>query len=81
MPAPPSASNNLDDLMGLGGFGDGINNGGSGFGGTGHDIMDGFAGLNMAENTQPPPAQQQLGLGNASNGALKKTNEDLLGLF
>jgi hypothetical protein len=69
---PPQASNNLDDLLGV--FGDsgaaqpsssGVN------GGTGNDLMNGFADLNMSGNGAP----QQ------SNNPPKKSNEDILGLF
>lgn len=42
-----------------------------------NDMMNGFAGLNMAGGSQPPPPQQQLHGGESS----KKTNEDLLGMF
>ena len=84
---PPPANNNMDDLMGLGDMG-GIGSTSGGFGGIGdmsglsqsnQDILNGFAGLDMSGNNQPPPANEQLSVG--GNDAPKKTNEDLLGLF
>ncbi|KAI9658118.1 MAG: beta-adaptin [Trizodia sp. TS-e1964] len=42
----------------------------------GKDIMNGFAGLDINNNTHPPPPGQQL-----SQGGAKGTNEDILGLF
>ncbi|KAL8882631.1 MAG: hypothetical protein Q9198_000406 [Flavoplaca austrocitrina] len=77
--APPSglgAGNNLDDLMGL------SNGIGQANGNTYHeDMMSGFASLDMSAGSQPPPPTQQLATGQTSDGAGKKTNEDLLGLF
>ena len=77
--APPSglgAGNNLDDLMGL------SNGIGQANGNTYHeDMMSGFASLDTSAGNQPPPPTQQLATGQTSDGAGKKTNEDLLGLF
>lgn len=68
--SPPIASGNFADLMGMG------DDSMTGMGGGGNqDLMNGFAGMTMDD--QPPPAQTQLN----GNGAAKKTNEDLLGLF
>lgn len=67
-----AAGNNLDDLMGLSnGFGAPSNGD--------QDVLDGFAGLDLGAATtgQPLAPKQQL----AGQGAGKKTNEDLLGLF
>ena len=78
---PSAPNNNMDDLMGVFGNGGSTNNASamqssSGFDGmTNEDIMNGFASMNVSENSQPPPPQQQM-----SNAAGKK-NEDLLSLF
>jgi AP-1 complex subunit beta-1 len=65
----------MDDLLGL--FGDG---GGGGAQAAGpmsdNDIMNGFAGMDLSGNSQPPPPQQQLG----GQGA-PKSNQELLDLF
>ena len=83
----------MEDLMGMFGnsgsaaFGDvTTGGGGAGLGLTGNELLDGFAGLDMASRTQPPPPLQQLSDANANSagagaGAGKKTNEDLLGMF
>ena len=68
-----SAGGNLDDLMGL-------SNGTGGMNGNHHEVMAGFAGLDLSGSSQPPPPPQQLGR-QAGGGGGKKTNEDLLGLF
>ena len=83
--SPASASsqqpaNNLDDLMGV--FGNGGDSApaasSSAFGGmSDSDILNGFGGMNVSENGQPPPPQIQM---NAVTGG-KKTNEDLMSLF
>lgn len=72
--APPQS--NLDDLLGVFGDGGGSTAPASGpsanGAGAGADLMNGFAGLNMSDNTtSPPPAGNQQ----------KKTNEDILSLF
>lgn len=73
------ASNGLDDLMGV--FGNeqetsGVSGTSGGFNGlSDHDIMNGFASMDLQGAQQPPPAKQQL------EGGVKKTNEDLLSLF
>lgn len=72
-------SNNMDDLMGLGDM-SGMESGG-GFGQGNQDMLSDFASLDMSGSTQPPPAAQQLSLAGNGDGAQKKTNEDLLGLF
>lgn len=71
-PAPgPSASNNLDDLLGV--FGDSgaaqPSSSANGSGAAG-DLMNGFSGLDLSGNTPPPPNDNQ-----------KKTNEDIMSLF
>ena len=77
-------NNNMDDLMGLFGNGSGMTDGGAGSQGTGGssngmDIMNGFAGLDLAGGgNQPPPPQTQIA---QQNGGAKKGNEDILGLF
>jgi vesicle coat complex subunit len=70
----PAGSNNLDDLLGVFGDGGGATgstaapNGGS----ASADLMNGFAGLDLAPNaTSPSPGGSQP----------KKTNEDILSLF
>lgn len=66
-----SVRNNMDDLMGA--FGDN-----PGQPDRHHqEVMNGFASLDLSSMSQPPPPQQQL----ASDNGVKKTNEDLLGLF
>lgn len=64
-----TASNNLDDLMGL-------SNGMTGMNGN-QDMLGGFGGLDLGGTSQPPPPAQQLSGGKGT----KKTNEDLLSLF
>ena len=66
---PSSMSHSIDDLMGL--------SNGTGFSDSQHDILNGFAGLDMSAASQPPPPQQQL----AGQTGGKKTNQDLLDLF
>lgn len=68
--APPGGSS-MDDMMGL------FDTSGPSVeaGSAQNDIMNGFAGLDLSGASQPPPAQAQL------QGAGKKTNEDLLGMF
>lgn len=66
-----SARNTMDDLMGA--FGDNLGQSGSHH----QDVMNGFASLDLSSVSQPPPPQQQL----ANDGMVKKTNEDLLGLY
>ena len=87
--APPAAgSSSIADMMGL--FDAAAGEAGPAAavaaaapaGGSGgmHDLMNGFATMDMSGNSQPPPAAQQLGLG----GPEKKSTsagEDLLGLF
>lgn len=74
---PPASTSNggMDDLMGLGGFGaaSAQQNGMSH-----QDILGGFAAMDVAAQSQPPPAGEQLADG---GGGKKKGNEDLLGLF
>lgn len=75
----PAASNNLDDLLGVFGGGEGVETaaGAGGFVGSsqGHggnvDLMNGFAGLDLSNEmtAKPPP------------GGPKKTNEDIMSLF
>ncbi|MCJ1322389.1 beta-adaptin [Xylographa vitiligo] len=62
-----SLGNNMDDLMGL--------SNGMDFSESNKDILNGFDGLDMGAEHQPPPPQQQLSMSG------KKTNEDLLGLY
>jgi len=66
----PAAASGLDDMMGL--FD--MNGGSSSSGAMQNDMMNGFAGLDLS--SAPPPPHTQL-----HGGALKKTNEDLLGMF
>ena len=71
----------MDDLMGLGGVGGGMQMNGSAEGGMSHaDILGGFASMNVENTNQPPPPPGQQLSGDGGTGA-KKTNEDLLGLF
>lgn len=70
----PSASN-MDDLLGL--FGDSGGGGSAAPTMSNDDIMNGFAGMNISGNTQPPPPGQQLG----GQAAGPKSNQDLLDLF
>jgi hypothetical protein len=51
-----------------------MNGGSSSSGAMQNDMMNGFAGLDLS--SAPPPPHTQL-----HGGALKKTNEDLLGMF
>lgn len=68
----PNAHNNLDDLMGVfGGDGPATNNGMA-------DLMNGFGGMSTGDLSQPAPASEQLP---GQGDALKKPNEDILGLF
>jgi len=64
----------MDDLLGL--FGDGGGAAGSNAPMANDDIMNGFAGLNLAGASQPPPASQQL-----SGQTGQKSNQQLLDLF
>ena len=66
---PSSATHNLDDLIGL--------SNGMGFSDAQHDVLNGFAGLDMSAASQPPPPPQQL----SGQSGGKKTNQDLLDLF
>ena len=86
-PAPASSqpNNNLDDLLGA--FGNGgesdVMSSASAFGATAppmshDDILNGFGGMDLMGQHQPPPAKTQLD-NNAGGG--KKTNEDLMSLF
>lgn len=72
---------NMDDLLGL--FGDGGAGGGGGGASnaamTDDDIMNGFAGMNLSGNSQPPPPAQQLA-GQTTQPA-SKSNQELLDLF
>lgn len=70
--APPPATNNMDDMMGL--FDMNGSSSAAGPSAVQNDMMNGFAGLDLGGSSQPPPPQQQLQGG-------KKTNEDLLGMF
>ncbi len=67
-PTTAGPTSSMDDMMGL------FDMAGPSAGGQ-SDLMNGFAGLSLAEANVPPPAQTQL------QGAGKKTNEDLLGMF
>lgn len=60
--------------MGL--FGDGGGGGQATSPMTNDDIMNGFAGMNISGNHQPPPPQQQL-----AGQSAPKSNQDLLDLF
>ena len=64
-----STGNNLDDLMGL--------SNGIGFSNAQHDVLNGFAELDISAASQPLPPRQQL----SSQTGGKKTNQDLLDLF
>ena len=64
------ANNNMEDLAGV------FDNGFVQSNGT-EDMMNGFASLDLANVSQPPPPLQQLD----SQSTGKKTNEDLVGLF
>ncbi|KAF2271367.1 Adaptor protein complex beta subunit [Westerdykella ornata] len=66
----------MDDLLGLGGFGDTGAAGSSAATMSNDDIMNGFAGLNLGGTSQPPPASQQLG-----HQPAQKSNQELLDLF
>ena len=77
--ASPMAGNaapasTMDDLMGL--FGDGGGGGQATGPMTNDDIMNGFAGMDISGNSQPPPPQQQL-----AGQSAPKSNQDLLDLF
>jgi len=73
--APAGVSNTMDDLMGV--FG-GDSNGPPAAAAPSNDLINGFASLDMGAGNQPPPPGEQL---ESQKGAVKKTNEDLLGLF
>ncbi|KAJ5124301.1 Adaptor protein complex beta subunit [Penicillium bovifimosum] len=65
--APPQASNNLDDLLGV--FGDsGAAQPSSGSGSA--DLMNGFSGLDLSGNA-----------GSSQNNQSKKSNDDIMSLF
>ena len=66
-----AGTSSMDDMMGL--FD--MNGGSSVGGGVQNDMTNGFGDLDLGGSSQPPPVQQQL------QGAGKKTNEDLLGMF
>ena len=76
--ASPSANaptSTMDDLLGI--FGDSGGAAGSVAPQMSNDdIMNGFAGMNLGGNTQPPPASQQL-----SGQTGQKSNQELLDLF
>jgi AP-1 complex subunit beta-1 len=78
--ASPSVSqpaSTMDDLLGL--FGDSGSGSGPAAGGnfaSNDDIMNGFAGMEIGGQTQPPPPNQQL-KGQQSG----KSNQELLDLF
>ncbi|RMZ85426.1 hypothetical protein DV737_g755, partial [Chaetothyriales sp. CBS 132003] len=78
---PATATNNLDDLLGV--FGNPAADVGpspSPFGGmSDSDIMNGFASMDLSANHQSAPSQSQLDPSTGVGG--KKTNEDLLSLF
>jgi AP-1 complex subunit beta-1 len=70
---------NMDDLLGLFGDGGGGGGGASSAPMTNDDIMNGFAGMNLSGNSQPPPPAQQLA-GQTTQPA-SKSNQELLDLF
>jgi len=79
---PPAAANNMDDLLGVFGNGNGSAippaSNQTGFNNmSDNDILNGFASMDMSGLNQPPPPKTQL----ENDAGGKKTNEDLLSLF
>jgi len=64
----------MDDLLGL--FGDSNGSAPAAAPMTNDDIMNGFSGMNLSGNSQPPPPVEQL-----SGQSGQKTNQQLLDLF
>lgn len=82
---PPPGSSSIADMMGLfdaAPAGQAAPAAAAPPGGSGgmHDLMNGFASMDMSGNSQPPPAAQQLGL-SAPEQKSTSAGEDLLGLF
>ena len=75
---PPSAPNNLNDIMGVFGADNAAISSPSGLGGVSHsDIMNGFAGMDLSGQSSPPTTKTQPSVNDGS----KRPHEDLLSLF